>query len=163
MESKNVYNFSFTNPQGKKVALDTFRGNVLLIVNTASQCGFTKQYEGLKKLYQKYQDRGFIIIGIPSNDFGNQEPGSDEDIQKFCNLHYSVSFPIMKKERVRGNEAHPFYLWAKKELGFWTGPKWNFHKYLINRTGKLVDYFHSTTTPENQRLVNAVEKFILEE
>ena len=155
---KTAYNFSFKALlDGKPTSIEQFKGKVLLIVNTASQCGFTKQYEGLENLYNKYKDRGLVVMGIPSNDFGGQEPGNSEDIASFCKLNYEVSFPMMSKEIVSGSNAHPFYKWAKTELGFGTSPKWNFHKYLVNRNGNLIDYFNSTTSPDSSHLVKAIE------
>jgi glutathione peroxidase len=132
------------------------------VVNTASHCGFTPQYEGLQKLYTTYKDKGLVIIGVPSNDFGQQEPGDAEQIAHFCKRNYGVTFPMAAKEFVSGDQAHPFYLWAKKTFGFGTAPKWNFHKYLINRKGNLVDYFNSTTSPDNDRVKKAVEKALAE-
>lgn len=160
-DSRTAYDFSFTTLMGAKpLPLSDFKGKVLLIVNTASKCGFTGQYEGLEKLYETYRERGLVVIGVPSNDFGAQEPGSSDEIASFCKLNYGVSFPITGKEVVSGSEAHPFYQWAKETLGFGTAPKWNFHKYLVDREGKLVDYFHSTTTPSSGRLVKAIEQLL---
>jgi glutathione peroxidase len=113
-------------------------------------------------LYETYREQGLVVIGVPSNDFGHQEPGSAEEIASFCKLNYGVTFPVTAKEVVSGDTAHPFYRWAKETLGFGTAPKWNFHKYLINRDGKLVDYFHSTTTPASSRLIEAIEKLLSE-
>ena len=141
-------------------ALSDYSGKVVMIVNTASRCGFTGQYQGLEELYQKYKDRGFVIIGVPSNDFGGQEPGTHEEIASFCKINYGVSFPITAKYHVRGSQAHPFYMWAKKELGFGTAPKWNFHKYILDRQGQLVDYFHSIIPPMSSRVIKAVEKYL---
>lgn len=155
----NAYDFSFHTLVGDKpLPLSSFRGKVLIIVNTASKCGFTPQYSSLEKLYEKYKDRGLVILGVPSNDFASQEPGTDQEIANFCKINYGVSFPMTSKEIVSGKNAHPFYLWARQELGFGTAPKWNFHKYLINRQGKLIDYFYSTTSPDAPRFVKAVEK-----
>ena len=155
----NAYSFTFHTLRGQQLLpLSEFKGKVLVIVNTASKCGFTPQYAGLEKLYEKYKDRGLVILGVPSNDFGKQEPGKTDEIANFCKVNYGVSFPLTTKEVVSGKNAHPFYLWAKKKLGFGTAPKWNFHKYLINRQGELVDYFYSTTAPEAPRFVKAVEK-----
>ena len=159
-KAETVYNFSFSTADGEDLELSNFRGQVLLIVNTASECGFTKQYEGLQQLYEKYQDQGFIIIAVPSNDFGKQEPGNDIQIQKFCQINFGVTFPVVQKQIVKGSKAHPFYLWAKKKLGFTTAPKWNFHKYLIDREGHLVDYFYSTTSPTSSKLVKAIENLL---
>jgi len=111
-------------------------------------------------LYEKYKDKGLVIIGVPSNDFGKQEPGSNDEIASFCKLNYGVSFPMAAKEDVVGDNAHPFYKWAYKTLGFGTAPKWNFHKYLIDRQGKLADYFNSTTAPDAPRLIKAIEKLL---
>lgn len=159
----NTYSFSFHALQGNdEIPLSTYKGKVLLVVNTASQCGFTPQYEGLEKLYQTYRERGLVILGIPSNDFGGQEPGDSKQIAHFCQLNYGVSFPMTSKEIVSGDQAHPFYKWAREQKGFIGAPKWNFHKYLINRRGELVDYFHSTTGPDNPKLVAAIEKLLAE-
>ncbi len=158
-EIKNsAYNFYFTKADGQKISLKEFKNKVLLIVNTASKCGFTKQYEDLENLYKKYKNQGLEIIAVPSTDFGNQEFGSDEEIQKFCKLNYGVSFLVVKKEIVSGNKSHAFYKWARSELGFGTAPKWNFHKYLISSDGRLIDYFHSNISPNNDKLVSKIEK-----
>jgi glutathione peroxidase len=159
-----AYDFSFTTLiDSKPLSLKEFEGKVILIVNTASKCGFTRQYEGLEKLYENYKDKGLVIIGVPSNDFGQQEPGSNQEIQNFCKINYGVTFPMTSKEIVSGHKAHPFYLWAKKQLGFGTAPKWNFHKYLINRKGKLIDYFNSTTSPNSETIKNSIEKELMDE
>ncbi|WP_058388033.1 glutathione peroxidase, partial [Legionella cherrii] len=141
----NAYDYSFHTLRGHEpLPLSSFRGKVLMIVNTASKCGFTPQYARLEKLYEQYKDRGLVILGVPSNDFGGQEPGTEQDIASFCQVNYGVTFPMTAKEVVSGKNAHPFYLWAREKLGFGTAPKWNFHKYLINRKGELIDYFYST-------------------
>lgn len=155
----NAYDFSFTTlADGKPLPIKAFQGKVILIVNTASQCGFTPQYELLEKLYEHYKEQGLVIIGVPSNDFGSQEQGSNHGIAYFCKVNYGVTFPMASKEIVSGDKAHPFYVWAKKRLGFFTAPKWNFHKYLINHKGELIDYFYSTTSPDNERIKNSIEK-----
>lgn len=157
--SKTAYDFSFrTLAGGEVLPLSQFHGKVVLVVNTASQCGFTKQYAALETLYETYKDRGFVVLGVPSNDFGGQEPGSAEEITSFCKLNYGVTFPMAAKEVVSGEGAHPFYQWARRVLGFGTAPKWNFHKYLINRRGELVDYFNTTTAPDADRVKAAIEK-----
>ena len=143
---------------GDPFSLSDYAGQVIMVVNTASNCGFTSQYEGLEQLYQTYQDRGFVIVGAPSNDFGGQELGSDGEIAQFCKLNFGVSFPLTTKYTVRGKEAHPFYKSARKILGFGTGPKWNFHKYLIGRDQQLIDYFHSTTAPDAKRVIQVFEE-----
>ena len=155
----NAYNYSFFTLIGHNpMPLAAYRGKVLLIVNVASKCGFTPQYASLEKLYEKYKDRGLVILGVPSNDFGSQEPGTDQEIAHFCQINYGVSFPMTAKEVVSGKNAHPFYIWAKQKLGLSTAAKWNFHKYLINRNGDLIDYFYSTTSPDAARFIRAVEK-----
>jgi glutathione peroxidase len=154
----SAYDFSFTNlTNSNQIHLKDFEGSVILIVNTASNCGLTSQYEGLEKLYKHYKEKGLVIIGVPSNDFGKQEPGSSQEIQNFCQINYGVTFPMTSKQVVSGDNAHPFYLWAKKTLGFGTAPKWNFHKYLINRKGELINYFNSTTSPDSDNIKKNIE------
>lgn len=153
-----AYNFSFkTLTAQKPLSLADYKGKVVLIVNTASKCGFTPQYNALENLYKRFHDQGFIVIGVPSNDFGGQEPGNEEEIAHFCKLNYGVSFPMTAKEVVSGKNAHPFFIWAREQLGFGSAPKWNFHKYLINRKGELVSYYYSTTSPDAPRVVKAIE------
>lgn len=160
-QSGSSYDYSFTTlVGGEPLPLSKFKGKVLLIVNTASKCGFTKQYEGLQALYEKYKDKGLVIIGVPSNDFGKQEPGTPEEIASFCKLNYGVTFPMTSKQDVIGENAHPFYKWAHQTLGMTTAPKWNFHKYLVDKNGNLVDYFNSNTAPDASNLVSAVESLL---
>jgi glutathione peroxidase len=159
-DTQTAYDFSFETLDGNPLKLADFKGKPLLIVNTASKCGFTGQYKGLQALYDKYKDKGLVIIGVPSNDFGQQEPGSASEIKKFCELNYGVTFPMTTKQVVSGDSAHPFYQWAYKKLGFGTGPKWNFHKYLVDTKGNVVDYFNSTTAPDADNLVAAIDKVI---
>ena len=155
----NAYDYSFHTLIGHcPLPLATYQGRVILIVNVASKCGFTSQYAQLENLYRQYKDHGLIILGVPSNDFGHQEPGTHLDIAHFCQVNYGVSFPMTEKEVVTGKKAHPFYRWAKQTLGFGTAPKWNFHKYLIHRNGTLIDYFNSTTAPSAPRLIKALEQ-----
>ena len=156
--ANSAYNFSFDALTGNQpLPLAQFQGKVLLVVNTASECGFTPQYQGLESLYQKYRERGLVVIGVPSNDFGAQEPGSSEDIANFCQVNYGVTFPMAAKVVVKGSDAHPFYQWARNRFGLIGAPKWNFHKFLIDTNGKLVDFYHSNTGPESSRLINAIE------
>jgi glutathione peroxidase len=133
-----------------------YKGKVALVVNTASYCGFTKQYEGLEALYAKYKDRGLVVLGFPSNDFGKQEPGSSKEIADFCFNTYGVKFPMFAKSSVHGDEVNPFYAQLIKATN--TTPKWNFYKYLIDRNGKVLNAYASTTTPDNKGLVTAIEK-----
>ncbi len=133
-----------------------YQGKVVLIVNTASYCGFTKQYEGLEALYAKYQSRGFVVLGFPSNDFGQQEPGTSKEIADFCYNTYGVKFPMFAKSSVKGDAVNPLYAQLIQASG--TRPKWNFYKYLIDRQGKVVDVYSSITTPDNKALLAAIEK-----
>lgn len=138
-----------------------YSGQVLLVVNTASKCAFTKQYEGLEALYARYRDQGFAVLGFPSNDFGGQEPGSDEQIQSFCRTTYGVEFPMFTKTRVKGSDADPF--WRNLVAVSGTSPKWNFYKYLIGRDGQVIDTFSSMTSPESSSLVRQIEQALLVE
>ena len=134
---------------------DEYAGKVLLIVNTASKCGNTPQYDGLEKLYQEYQDRGFAVLGFPSNDFMGQEPGTEEQIQEFCRLTYKVRFPMFEKVTVKEGEAHPLYNALAEAAG--TFPTWNFHKYLVGRDGKVITEFSPRTQPYDKKLVEYIE------
>lgn len=160
---KNAYDFSFKSLNGEKpLPLSSFKGKVILVVNTASKCGFTSQYKGLEALYQQYKDQGLVILGVPSNDFRDQEPGNADEIASFCAINYGVTFPLTAKEHVRHKEVHPFYVWASHHFRRWARPQWNFHKYLINRKGELIDYFFTTTNPSAPRLRKAIEKALNE-
>ena len=152
-----AWDYTFTSIDGKPMPLSQYKGNVLLVVNVASFCGFTPQYKGLQALYDKYQAQGLTVIGVPSNDFGNQEPKAAGEIKEFCQGTFGVKFPLTAKAALSGDSAHPFYVWARDQLGWLNAPKWNFHKYLVGRDGRLVTSFLSTTTPESNRLVSAVE------
>jgi len=157
----SVYDFSVTDIKGNTVPLDTFRGQVMLIVNTASQCGFTPQYKGLEALYEKYKDQGFVIVGFPANNFKSQEPGTNEEIKQFCSNKYNVTFPIMSKISVKGDDKAPVYhfLTEPSTAGEFAGEiTWNFNKFLVDRNGNVMARFASNTTPENPTLVGAVEK-----
>ncbi|MFN7185107.1 MAG: glutathione peroxidase [Alphaproteobacteria bacterium] len=156
--TKTAYDFSFTRIDGEPMPLSAYQGKVLLVVNTASECGFTKQYEGLEELYQQFKDEGLVVIGVPSNDFGGQEPGTNAEIKEFCESKFRITFPLTAKEVVSGEEAAPFYLWAAEVLGEDNAPSWNFHKYLVGRDGKLIDYYSAMTKPTSETLISAVEK-----
>jgi len=152
-----ILNHAFNRLQDDtKQDLCQYTGKVILVVNTASFCGFTNQYEGLEKLYAKYANKGFVVLGFPSNDFGKQEPGSAKEIADFCYNTYGVKFPMFVKSSVQGKDANPLYAELIKATG--TTPKWNFYKYLIDRNGKVVDSYTSVTTPESKTLVEAIEK-----
>ena len=146
-----IYDFSAKDLSGNNVDFSDFKDKVLLIVNTASKCGFTPQFEGLEKLHQQYKDQGLVVIGFPCNQFGSQDPGSNDEIGAFCQKNYGVDFLMMEKIDVNGNNEHPLYTWLKKqEGGFLTnGIKWNFTKFLVNRQGEVVERYAPTTKPES--------------
>jgi glutathione peroxidase len=162
--SETVYGFSAETLNGRATSLSDFKGKVLLIVNTASQCGFTPQYAGLESLYRTYKERGLEVLGFPCNQFGAQEPGTAADIGAFCEKNYGVSFPMFAKIDVNGEKAHPLYRFLKKEKPGLLGPlgggaiKWNFTKFLVDRSGRVVDRFASTTKPES--LAKDIEKLL---
>ena len=147
--SGSVYDFTATLLDGRTLGLSEFRGRVLLIVNTASKCGFTPQYEGLQSLYSKYKDRGLEVLAFPCDQFGHQEPGSDAEIKSFCQLNYGVDFPLFSKIEVNGNGAHPVFKFLKSQKGGLLGNsiKWNFTKFLVDKKGKVVERFAPTTPP----------------
>jgi glutathione peroxidase len=146
----SVFDFSAKLSSGEEQSLAGYRGKVLLIVNTASKCGFTPQYKGLEELYKKYRKQGLEILGFPCDQFGHQEPGTDAEVRAFCELNYAVSFPLFSKIEVNGKGAHPLYKFLKGEAGgvFGDDIKWNFTKFLVSREGKVIDRFASLTTPE---------------
>jgi glutathione peroxidase len=154
---KTFYDFSAKSLQGSDIAMSQYADKVVLIVNTASKCGFTPQYAGLEKLYEKYRDRGFVVLGFPCNQFGNQEPGSEREISEGCLINYGVSFPMFSKIDVNGDNAHPLFVFLKNALPgcFGRSVKWNFTKFLIDRSGRPVRRFSSFASPES------LEKHIL--
>ncbi len=155
-----AFDFSFTDIDGGPMPLSQYKGKAVLVVNTASFCGFTPQYEGLQALWDTYRDRGLVVVGVPSNDFGGQEPGTSGEIKDFCATNYQVTFPLADKEVVSGEGAHPFYKWARAELGMLAAPKWNFHKYLVAPDGRLIDWFSTTTKPDSDKVVKAIEALL---
>ena len=147
-----AYDFSAKDLDGKEHALAEFRGKPMLVVNTASKCGFTPQYTGLEKLHRDYGDKGLVVLGFPCDQFGHQEPGDADEIRNFCSLNYDVSFPLFEKVEVNGAKAHPLWQWLKKEKPGLLGMeaiKWNFTKFLVDRSGKVVKRYAPTDTPEN--------------
>ncbi|MDY0118743.1 MAG: glutathione peroxidase [Bacilli bacterium] len=159
MEAKNLYDFTVKNKKGESVSLAEYKGKVVLIVNIATKCGFTPQLTGLEELWNTYEDKGLVILGFPCNQFANQNPGSDDQTQEFCSLNYGVTFPIMKKINVNGNDADPLYKWLKSKKGgiLWSAIKWNFTKFLINKNGEVVHRFAPTAPP------SSIEKYIVNE
>ncbi len=152
-----AHDFSFTSIDGGDLRLADYKGKVVLLVNTASLCGFTGQYEGLQSLWLDYKDRGLVVIGVPSDDFGGQELDTAEQVKSFCTLNYGVDFPLADIVVVKGPKAHPYYKWVADVHGSLAVPRWNFHKHLIDDDGKLVDWFASTTSPKSNRLRTAIE------
>ena len=156
-----IYDFAPKSIDGKEVNLDEYRGKTLLLVNVASQCGYTPQYEGLQKVYSKYKDRGLVVLGFPANNFGAQEPGSDQEIKTFCSTRYKVTFPMFSKISVKGPDKHPLYKFLTEEK---TDPKfagevsWNFNKFLIDKNGNIVGRFESKDTPEGDTVTQAIER-----
>lgn len=156
-----LLNYTFNRLQtGKPESLCQFRGKVLLIVNTASYCGYTHQYEGLEALYRRYKSRGLVVVGFPSNDFGGQEPGSNQEIAEFCRLTYGVEFPMFEKSSVSSLRANPLYATLLGRTG--KAPQWNFHKYLVDRNGNRVESFRSKIEPNDDALITALEKLLSE-
>ena len=157
---KLVYDFQFKDLDGSPLRLSEYRGKIIIAVNVASQCGFTKQYEEMQDIWEKYEAKGIIMLGIPSNDFGNQEPGSSKEIKNFCEAKFGISFPMTEKVTVKGSEAHPFYKWAYKNYGKSAIPKWNFHKIIIGKDGKIANTFSSITKPSSKKFIKAIEELI---
>ena len=158
--NKLAFDFKFNDLNGASLNLSEYKGKVIVVINVASQCGFTNQYEDMQNLWEKYQSRGLIILGIPSNDFGKQEPGSSEDIKNFCEAKFGISFPMTEKVSVKGPTAHPFYIWARENHGKSAIPKWNFHKIIINKDGKIAETFTSITNPSSRKFIRALEELI---
>jgi glutathione peroxidase len=153
-----AHDFSFPAIDGDTLRLADFKGKPVLIVNTASECGYTPQYADLESLWRKYRDRGLVVLGVPSNDFGRQEPGSDAEIKSFCTTSYGVDFPMTAKQAVIGDSAHPFYRWVVAEFGEAAAPKWNFHKYLVAPDGGLAALWPSSVKPLDPEVTAAIEE-----
>ena len=152
-----LYDTEFTTITGEPLPFSTFRGKAVLVVNTASRCGYTPQYEGLQALWTRYRDQGLVVLGVPSNDFGGQEPGTEEQVKQFCEINFGVDFPLTSKTAVTGTGRHPFYAGAEDALGEKARPKWNFHKILIGPDGTPLEAFPSSVKPSDGELVSAVE------
>ena len=157
--SKLVYDFEFNGIDGNKIKLDNFKNKVLVVVNVASRCGYTPQYEDLQMLWSNYKNKSLVVIGVPTNNF-KQEPGNNKEIKDFCETNFGISFPMTEKIDVIGKNAHPFYKWAKKNYGIGAIPKWNFHKIIIGKNGKVADTFASFTKPTSSKFIKAIEKEI---
>ena len=156
----SAWDFDFTAIDGNKLPLRQYEGQALLVVNTASRCGFTSQYDALQQLWQDYQDLGLVVIGVPSDDFGGQELASEAEVKQFCEVNFNIDFPMTAITRVKGSTAHPFYQWAALKAGMLARPKWNFHKYLIDKNGQLAASFSSMTSPTSDKIKTAIETIL---
>lgn len=159
-ESPNIaYDYEFDGIDGGKIKLSDYKDKVIVVVNVASRCGYTPQYEDLQNLYTKYKSKDLIVIGIPTNNF-KQEPGSNNQIKDFCETNFGITFPLTEKINVIGKNSHPFYKWAKKDFGIGAVPKWNFHKIIIDKNGKVIDTFASFTKPSSVKFIKVIEDLI---
>ena len=158
--TKTFFDFKINSINGEELDLSSFKGKTILLVNVASKCGFTNQYDDLQKIYDDFRDKGLIVIGIPTNQFGGQEPGSEKEIKNFCETNFNITFPMTSKYEVKGANAHPIYMWAKDTYGKSAVPIWNFHKILINKNGKIEDTFASFTGPLSNKVVKKIEEIL---
>jgi glutathione peroxidase len=158
--SDSVYEFSFQTIDGAPLPLTSFRDKVMLVVNTASKCGLTPQYDGLERLYSEYKARGLVVLGVPCNQFAGQEPGTESEIKDFCETRFSVDFPLTAKTDVKGDTAHPFYQWARAQLGEPAEPVWNFHKILIGKRGEAIRAFGPRTDPMDDEIITELERVL---
>ena len=156
---KVFFDFKIQSISGDIIDFNDFKNKVILLVNTASFCGFTKQYEDLQKLWEKYEKKGLIVLGIPSNSF-NQEKDNDDEVKKFCEVNFNITFPLSTITSVKGSNAHEIYKWAEKNHGKSAIPKWNFHKILINKNGKIIDTFAPFTNPLSKKVIKKIENFL---
>ena len=154
---KLFFDLNIISINGSNLNFDQFKGKTILVVNVASQCGFTKQYTDLQLLYERYKDKGLVVIGVPSNQFGGQEPGSNKEIKNFCETNFSITFPMTEKVNVKGENAHELYTWAQENYGKSSIPKWNFHKILINKEGKVQNTFNSFIAPLSKKIIKEIE------
>ena len=157
---KIFFDLNIKSIDGTNIELSEFKNKAVLVVNVASNCGFTKQYSDLQKLWEIYKEDGLIVLGIPSNQFGGQEPGTNDEIKKFCEVNFNINFPMTDKVDVKGENAHQIFLWAKKNYGKSAVPKWNFHKILINKEGKVHDTYSSLTNPTSKKITREIEKIL---
>ena len=157
---KLAYDFNFNDLDGSQLELSGYKNKVIIVVNVASQCGFTSQYEDMQKIWEKYQNKGVVMLGVPSNDFGNQEPGNSSEIKNFCEAKFGITFPMTEKVSVKGEEAHSFYKWAKKNYGNSAVPKWNFHKIIIDKSGRVSETFSSITNPSSKKFIKTIENLL---
>ena len=158
---KVFHDFTIESISGETINLSDYKSKVVLLVNTASKCGFTPQYSGLQKIYEKYKDDGFVVLGVPTNDF-NQELSKDSDVKEFCEIRFGVEFPMSSIQLIRGENAHPIYKWIKSNVSVIGQPRWNFHKYLIGKDGNIINWFSSMTSPTSEGLLNQIETALYE-
>ena len=153
---KVFHDFTIESISGETINLSDYKSKVVLLVNTASKCGFTPQYSGLQKIYERYKDDGLVVLGVPTNDF-NQELSKESDVKEFCEIRFGVEFPMSSIQPIRGENAHPIYKWIQANVSVIGQPRWNFHKYLIGKDGKIINWFSSMTSPTSEGLVNQIE------
>ena len=153
---KIFYDFTIESISGETINLSDYKSKVVLLVNTASKCGFTPQYSGLQQIYERYKDDGFVVLGVPTNDF-NQELSKDSEVKEFCEIRFGVEFPMSSIQPIRGENAHPIYKWVNSNVSVIGQPRWNFHKYLIGKDGNIINWFSSMTSPTSEGLVNQIE------
>lgn len=158
--SEDGFAYRFTSIEGDPMPLDQWRGHPVLVVNTASYCGYTRQFDGLQALWDRYRDRGLVVVGVPSNDFGGQEPGTNAEIKTFCEANFAVDFPMTEKVHVRGADSHPLFGWLRQELGQKAGPDWNFYKFLIGPDGSAVATWPSAVEPGSAEITGTIEKLL---
>ena len=157
VNANSFHNFTIESIEGNEIKMSDYKNKVVLLVNTASKCGFTPQYSGLQKIYERYKDDGFIVLGVPSNEF-NQELNKNSDVKEFCEIRFGVNFPLTKIQKIKGADAHPIYKWVAENVSLIGTPRWNFHKYLIGKDGQIINWYSSMTSPSSQGLINEIEK-----
>ncbi|MDX1950373.1 MAG: glutathione peroxidase [Rickettsiales bacterium] len=157
---QDIYGFEFESIENKKIKLSDYKNKVVMIVNTACLCGLTPQFAELEKLWQKYKDKDFVLIGVPSDNFGGQELDSEKEVAEYTQKNFKITFPLTKIYNVKGKEAHPFYNFAADEVSALGTPKWNFHKYLIGKDGKIAEWYASTTTPDSEKISSKIEELL---
>ena len=158
-DNGTAYDYEFNSINGDLIKLNQYKGKVIVVVNVASRCGYTPQYEDLQSLWSKYKDKNLVVLGIPTNNF-RQEPGNNKQIKDFCEINFGITFPMSEKTDVIGSNSHPFYQWARKDYGIGAIPKWNFHKIIIGKNGKVVETFSSITNPSSKKFTKTIENLI---
>ena len=157
--NSTAYNYEFNSIDGDLIKLSQYKGKVIVVVNVASRCGYTPQYEDLQTLWSEYKSKDLVVLGVPTNNF-RQEPGNNKEIKNFCETNFGITFPMTEKINVIGNNSHPFYKWARKDYGIGAIPKWNFHKIIIGKDGKVAETFSSITKPSSKKFIKVIESLI---